>query len=260
MNAVSAPLAIGLVLATFAGCSKKDKPKENGAAPTPPVAVKTEAAPIAPAALSVEVLKTATGLAASGTPWAEALAAVEARLGKVTTIHGTEHRWAARTGDTCAFLSLALVAGDAGTTVGAVQGPIVATASGDADEWNRCLDSMGAQVTEDSTAPEPPAAGELATVTSLLDGVDRKPSSWVGATVSLSGFYVSSSASASGEVETTTVSIAETKGNLKVSIGCTLEAGAVPAEFARWDAVRVSGTVHGDFGGGLKDCNVALEE
>jgi hypothetical protein len=261
MNALSAPLAIGLVLLTIPGCGKKEKAKEKEAQPTPPIA--TEIAKPVPAAapvLSMEAVKAAIDLTTSGTPWAHALASLESRLGNVTTIHGTEYRWAVRNTDSCAYLSVEHLAGDTGAKVGAVQGPVVAMASGDAEAWNRCLDSVGAQTTEDATAPMPPAAEGLTTVTGLLDGVDRKPSAWVGARVSIEGFYVSSSIAADGEVEIATVTIAEAKGNLQSVIGCTLVVGAKAPKLSRWDALRVTGTTHGDFGGGLKGCSVAAEE
>lgn len=258
-NALTAPLAISLILFAIPGCSKKDKEEEAKPEHATPVATpetKAEAKPMA-AGLSLDVVKAATGLVQSGASWPEAVASLEARLGKATTIHGSEYRWAARNTDTCAYLSVEQLAG---ATVGVVDGPTTTKASGDVDAWNRCMDSLGAQTPEDATAPLPPAAEGLVTVTGLLDGIARRPSAWVGARVTVEGFYVSTSTASVGESDVATVMVAEAKNNIKLVIGCSLKAGTKASEFSRWDAVTVVGTAHGDFGGGLGDCLVAAKK
>lgn len=253
-----ASIALGIVLVAFAGCAKKEKQAAKEEKTADPVAA-TPDVPASTPTLSIEVLKAATDLTVTGAPWSEALRAVEGRLGNVTTVHGAEYRWAARNTDSCVYLSVEKRLADSDAIVGTVQGPIITKASDDVDAWNRCLDSVGAQVADDPNAPSPPSAGSLTTVTELFDGIARKPSAWVGAKVTIAGFYVSTSVAANGEVETSTLTIAEKKADLTTVIGCTWEHGAVPPTLARWDAVRVSGTAHASFGGGLKNCTIAPE-
>tara|TARA_R110002096_G_scaffold292224_2_gene486633 strand:+ start:76757 stop:77569 length:813 start_codon:yes stop_codon:yes gene_type:complete len=259
-NALTAPLAIALILFAVPSCTKKDKEKDTKPEQATPVATPENKPESVAVGLSMDVVKAATGLAQSGSPWGEAIASLEAHLGKVTTIHGSEYRWAARSTDSCVYLSVEQLAGDAGATVGVVDGPTTTKASGDVDAWNRCMDSLGAQTPEDATAPMPPSSEGLVTVTSLLDGIARRPSAWVGARVTVEGFYVSTSTASVGESDVATVMVAEAKNNIKLVIGCSLKPGTEVSEFSRWDAVTVVGTAHGDFGGGLGDCRVAANE
>jgi hypothetical protein len=249
-----------LLLSASIGCSKKDKQSDKASPPPSPTIADSEASPpaVSTVALTMALVNAATGVAKSGTDWNEALAAAETRLGKVTTVHGAEHRWAARDGDQCAYLSLEMLSADTGAKVGVVQGPVAVQKGEDEGEWNRCLDSVGAQgqIAEDQKAPEPPAEGGVTTVSDLLAGVEGKPGKWVGKEVSIKGFYVSASTAFADTVKTTTLSISATKGERKGSIGCAFASGEVVPKFEPWDEVTVTGRVHASFGGGLEACKL----
>ena len=257
MKTLPALFATSLLLCAF-GCSKKDKSANE----SPPPAVSADDTDEVPptdlsAGLTLALVSSATDLPETGADWNESLAKMEAQLGKVTTIHGADYRWAARSGESCAYLSLEMRAAETGAVVGAVQAPVTVSADTEAD-WNRCLDSVGAQgaLAEDKSAPEPPASGGETTIANLFQGVAGKSSKWVGAQVSIKGFYIGTHATYVEDVKTTTISISADKGESKDSIGCTFAAGEVVPQFKDGDQLKVSGVVHGNFGGGLQACKL----
>lgn len=257
-------MKISLLATTFVlfsvstSCSKKEK-KEAA----PPAVADPEPTPVQegePDRLSIALLSSATNIGKTGMDWGEALSNAEKRLGKATTVHGAEYRWGAREGESCAYLGLEMLSGDGGARLGVVQGPMTVKQGESEADWNRCLDSVGAEgAPEDPGAPDAPEAGAVVSVADILAGVEGKPESWVGADVSVKGFYVSASGAFVEDQKTTSLTISETKGSSKGSIGCTFAAGESVPELKEWDELTVRGTVHASFGGGLEACQLVPE-
>ncbi len=247
-----ASLAAALCILSLA-CDSGDEPKERAEAKAP-----AEAKPEPfPGALTVAVVE---GLSDEARPkpfdaWSDALARVESKLGKVTTVDGNNHSWAVVEGSTCAYFTIE----KDGAKVGAVDGP------GKIDAmmksmFEECVSKSGAKIeipAEDPDAPSPPSDGTSVKPSVLMAGVKGAPSKWLGQEVTVDGVFISTSkASANGSDDVTiTVSIrdnAQTKG----SIGCSLAKGGEAPQRKQFDPIKAKGTVSDTFGGGLEECQI----
>ena len=262
MKKLTALLALSL-LCLGGACSKKDKDadkKDTAGKTAEPAKADPKPAAAFTGDLTIDRVMASKGTVKPFDDWATGLAKLEATMGKATSIHGDDYRWAAVADGTCAYTTVEKMKTESGPQVGAVSHPkTVDKETGPEGSWHHCTDAAGVvmEEPEDPNAPDLPAAGDAVTPSTLLAGVKGKKAKWVGQSVTLKGFYVSTSTTTANEEQTITLSIAETKGEIKGSIGCTLKKGSEAPELTQWDELTVTGKVHDTFGGGMDECELS---
>jgi hypothetical protein len=259
-----APFLFSALLLAAAAC-KKDEPAE--AAKKADDAAPADEAPPKPfeGELTFEMIaefsQKGTGEAiytgmGAARPFSDALARVQAKLGKPSWSDGDKVAWLATKGSESACLSLE----DAGDDIKVGGG----TATEVEYLGDACKAAAGIDDDKvDPDAPVPPESGET-TVSVLREGVQGNKSAWLDQKLQVEGVYVSTTtASATGSDEkTTTVSIAVSKDAMGETIGCTMAADAeAPDGLVQGDEVVAEGVVTEGFGqGGLRDCTISKRD